>query len=199
MHAGLDRLDRDVFSQSGVRGVIVYDINDVAPPAGRTAEQVEADYRSLIRRSHARGIRVYCPTWAPDASLTTPTDERGKVNAWILNRKACDGVVDWDGVLRDPQMPATFRPDYFSDGMHPNVAGHRAIADATPLRWLRTCAGRRRIVLHVRGHARIFVDGRRVAVRHRRRVVLRHLRTGRTRVRIIRRGHVRVRSYRTCR
>jgi len=141
LHAGLTRAARDAFSQSGVTGIVVYDLNDIAPPASRTAEQVEADYRTLIAQSHARGIRVYCPTWAPDASLTTPTDERGRINTWILTSGACDGVVDWDAVLRDPLAPPTFRPDYFSDSMHPNPAGHRAIAAATPIGWFASTPG----------------------------------------------------------
>jgi hypothetical protein len=185
LHAGLKRAERDVFSQSGVTSVIVYDLNDIAPPTSRTAPQVEADYRKLIADSHARGIRVLCPTWPPDASLATPTDERSKISAWILSSGECDDVVDWGAVLRDPQAPDTFRPEYFSDGMHPNPAGHQAIADATPMRWFTTrplwtgsislpatkaCTSGRRFVLHLRAphgqplrSARVFVNGKQVA------------------------------------
>jgi lysophospholipase L1-like esterase len=192
LHAGLERAERDVFSQSGVTSVIAYDLNDIAPPASRTAEQVESDYRKLIAESHARGIRVFCPTWPPDASIATPTDERSKINAWILNSGECDDVVDWAAVLRDPQAPDTFRPEYFSDGIHPNPAGHQAIADATPLRWFtagplgtgsislpaaKACVSRRRFVIHLRAphgqplrSARVFVNGRQVAARRGRRL-----------------------------
>ncbi len=148
----------------GVTGVIAYDLNDIAPPTSHTAVQVEADYRKLVAESHARGIRVFCPTWPPDASLATPTDERSKINAWILSSGECDDVVDWSVVLRDPEQPNAFRPEYFSDGMHPNPAGHQAIADATPLRWFTApplasgstalsptgCVSRRRLVIHLR-------------------------------------------------
>jgi lysophospholipase L1-like esterase len=191
LHAGLDRAERDAFSQSGVTGVIAYDLNDIAPPTSHTAVQVEADYRKLVAESHARGIRVYCPTWPPDASLATPTDERSKINAWILSSGECDDVVDWSAVLRYPEQPNAFRPEYFSDGMHPNPAGHQAIADATPLRWFTApplasgstalsptgCVSRRRLVIHLRAphgqvlrSARVFVNGRQVAALHGRRL-----------------------------
>lgn len=228
LHAGLDRAERDAFSQSGVTGVIAYDLNDIAPPTSRTAVQVEADYRKLVAESHARGIRVFCPTWPPDASLATPTDERSKINAWILSSGECDDVVDWNAVLRDPEMPNTFRPEYFSDGIHPNSAGHQAIADATPLRWFtapplasgstalssKRCVSRRNFVIHLRAprgqalrSARVFLNGRQVAAPHGRRlragIDLRGLPRGIARVTIFlrtRSGHayVRTRVYRTC-
>src|SRR4051794_936011 len=186
LHAGLERAERDVFSQTGVAGVIVYDLNDIAPPTSRTAPQVEADYHKLIAASHLRGIRVLCPTWPPDASIATPTDERSKINAWILASGECDDIVDWAAVLRDPHAPDTFRPEYFSDGIHPNTAGHQAIADATPLRWFtarprwtgsialpangKACVSRTRFAIRLhapRGRrlrsARVFVDGRQIA------------------------------------
>jgi lysophospholipase L1-like esterase len=138
LHAGLKRMQRDVFSQTGVSGVALYDVNDVAPNGGsRTADQIEADYRTAIAESHKRGIRVFCSTWPPESTDLSPqaTDERNKLNAWILSSGACDDIVDWDRVLRDPYAPETYFPDYFSDSIHPNPAGHRAMANAVPLRW----------------------------------------------------------------
>lgn len=191
LHAGLTRAVRDAFSVSGVTAIIVYDINDVAVTNGRTAEQVEADYRTLVGEAHARGIRAYCPTWAPDASIASPTDERGKVNAWLLSGTTCDGVVDWDAVLRNPLAPQTFRADYFADGIHPNTAGHAAIADAVPLSWLTTaalggasistlCVSHRVVLLHLRAphgeklrSARVFLDGREIVARRGRRIAVR--------------------------
>jgi lysophospholipase L1-like esterase len=190
LHAGLTRTERDAFSVSGVTAIIAYDINDVAVFNGRTAEQVEADYRTLIAESHDRGIRVYCPTWAPDASIASPTDERGKVNAWLLTSQACDGVVDWDAVLRDPLAPQTFRPDYFADGIHPNPAGAKAMSDAVPLSWFTrpplggkaptVCVSRRVVVLHLRAprgevlrSARVFPGGREVTARQGHRITVR--------------------------
>ena len=134
LHAGLSRMSRDVFSQTGVTGVILYDINDLS---SRTAEQIIDDYRIAIRASHARKIEVFCPTWPPASQSTPgfPTQERSKLNAWILNSGECDDVVDWATVLEEQTTHMTYRPQYFADSIHPNQAGHKALADATPLRW----------------------------------------------------------------
>jgi lysophospholipase L1-like esterase len=232
LHAGMERVERDVFSQSGVTGVIPYDLNDIAPQAGRTAEQVIADYRKLIALSHPRGIRVLCPTWPPESTDLSPEaqQERDKINAWILTGGACDDVVDWDRVVRDPRAPLTYKPEYTtgSDTIHPNATGHRAMADAVPMRWFadaaspapapslglpsaRRCASRRRFVIHLRAprdqrirSARVFVNGREVATAHgRARVDLRGLPATLARVTIFLRtrsgrSYVRTRAYRTC-
>lgn len=225
LHAGLTRAERDAFSVSGVTAIIAYDINDVAVFNGRTAEQVEADYRTLVAESHDRGIRVFCPTWAPDVSIASPTDERGKVNAWLLSSQACDGVVDWDAVLRNPLVPQTFRLDYFADGIHPNPAGAKAMSDAVPLSWFTRsplggtatvpgCSSRRVIVLHLRAphgealrSARVFLDGRVVTTRRGRRITVRVSLRGLTRATArvttaltLRSGRtvVRTRVYRLC-
>lgn len=133
LHAGLSRLQRDVFDQTDVTGVILYDINDLAQ--GRTVGQVEADYRTAITESHARGLRVFCPTWAPESTDLSVESERHEINSWLLKGGACDGTVDWDAVLRNPANPDTYNPTYLSDTIHPNKFGHQAIADAVPLDW----------------------------------------------------------------
>lgn len=135
LNASLARLDRDVLTQTGVSGVMIYNINDIGQR--RTAEQIIADYRTVIRRAHARRVLAFCPTWPPAAQsmVGRPTEERSKVNAWILNSGECDGVVDWNEVLADAATGETYRAQYFADAIHPNDAGHRAMAEATPLRW----------------------------------------------------------------
>lgn len=140
---GLDRLERDVLTQSGVTGVIVYDLNGIGSniggvALGRTADEIIAEYRTLIARAHERGVLVLCPTWPPSTVLLPgqPTQEREKLNTWIMNSDECDDVVDWDAVVRDEFLPFTFKPQYQSETIHANAAGHRAMADATPvLRW----------------------------------------------------------------
>ena len=194
LHAGMERAARDVYSQSGVSAVIPYDLNDIAAQSNRTADQVIADYRRLIRESHPRGIRVLCSTWPPESTDFGPQSQaaRDAINRWVLNSGECDETVDWDRVVRDPNAPLTYNPQYTtgSDTIHPNAAGHKAMSDAVPLaRWFgdpassaaapslglpaaRRCASRRSFVIHVRAphrqrlrSVRVFVDGREVRTR----------------------------------
>jgi len=133
------RFARDVFTQTGVTGVILYDINDMDPQNGQTLAQVEANYKLAVQESHEHHIRVFCSTWAPEsvsdlAEITSA--ERSQINEWILNSGVCDDTVDWATVLADPNVPQTYNPVYFSDSIHPNAAGHAAMANATPVtRW----------------------------------------------------------------
>lgn len=129
-----ERFERDVLSQTGVTGVIIYNINDIALGM-RTAEEIIVDYRRVIRRSHRQGILTFCPTWGPQSHGTAGRAEKDKLNAWIRQSGECDAIVDWDAVLRDPNVNDTYRPEYFADSIHPNDAGHRAMAAATPFDW----------------------------------------------------------------
>jgi len=151
--AGLIRLDRDALRQPGVKYVIMgLGINDIAFPGSFTpqSEKVSAaslisGYRQLIKRAHRKGIRVIGTTLLPfegaffkDPPLTFYTDEkeavRQKVNAWIRDSKAFDGVLDFDAVVRDPSRPTRILPSYDSgDHLHPNDAGYTAQANAIPL------------------------------------------------------------------
>ena len=155
--SGLERFDRDVLRQPGVRYVIVgLGINDILMPGSLTpaAEKVSADnlisgYRQLIARAHRRGVRVIGTTnppaenaflalskSGPPITFYTPGKERvrQKVNEWILTSKEFDGVVDFDTVLRDPEHPTQLFPAYDSgDHLHPNDSGCKAEGDAVPL------------------------------------------------------------------
>jgi lysophospholipase L1-like esterase len=138
LHVGLARFTRDVLRQTGVKAVIVYNVNDLI---SRTAVQIAEDYRVLIRRAHAAGVQVYCPTWPPAAQsvpATVRNNERRKINNWLLQSRACDDVVDWDAVLRGSIVQDEYDPEYLFDGIHPNPAGHRALADSTPISWFRS-------------------------------------------------------------
>ncbi len=155
--AGLTRLDRDVLAQPGAKYVIVgLGINDIAFPGSLTsssesvtAAKLISGYRQLISRAHPKGVRVIGTTNPPfeeaflnlganSPRVTFYTQEkeavRVKVNEWILNGGAFDGVIDFDAVVRDPSHPARLLPGYDGgDHIHPNDAGYAASADAIPL------------------------------------------------------------------
>jgi len=146
----LARFERDVLSQAGVTHVIVLEgVNDLgtltreapaAPEAHKAlVEQVTAGYRQMIDRAHARGIKVIGATILPYSGSAYyhpgPESEadRQAINAFIRAPGNFDGVIDWDKALRDPAKPTHLLPAYDNDGLHPNLAGYKAMADAVPL------------------------------------------------------------------
>lgn len=137
-----NRFERDVLDQPGVRWVIFSDdpINDLGStrPAPSAAALIGATKR-LIKEAHARHIRFFCSTLTPyqGANYWRAEDEvaREQFNAFVRNRRnGCDGVIDQDAATHDPARPTWYLPAYDSgDHLHPNDAGHRAIADAVIL------------------------------------------------------------------
>jgi lysophospholipase L1-like esterase len=144
--SALSRFDRDVLAQPGVRWVIFSDdpINDLGsthPPP--TADALIAGVERLIARAHEKNVQFFCSTLTPyeGASYWTPSGEavREQVNTFLRSEKSsCDAVIDQDLATHDPVHPARYLPLYDSgDHLHPNDAGHRAIATEIDLRIFR--------------------------------------------------------------
>jgi len=151
--SGLARFDRDVLALPGVTHVVMLEgLNDLGfagatlgdlPLAGPD-ETFEADdliggYRQLIARAHAHGTKIIGGTLTPFAGIVgvpgyySPGKERARqaVNTWIRSAATFEGVIDFDAVLRDPTNPRRLQARYAAaDGLHPNDAGYRAMADA---------------------------------------------------------------------
>jgi lysophospholipase L1-like esterase len=141
--SALSRFDRDVLAQPGVRWVIFSDdpINDLGsthPPP--TAYALIGGIEQLIARAHEKNIQFFRSTLTPyeGASYWTPFGEaaREQVNAFLRSKKSgCDAVIDQDTATHDPAHPTRYLPLYDSgDHLHPNDAGHRAIATEIDLR-----------------------------------------------------------------
>jgi lysophospholipase L1-like esterase len=142
--AALDRFERDVLGQSGVRWLIVlHGVNDIGQAQGAAgAAAVQRDlivaYERIIDQAAARGIRVYGATILPFGGSFYDAPEREAarqaVNAWIRTSGRFHAVIDTDAALRDPANPARLLPLADSgDHLHPNEAGHRMIAEAVDL------------------------------------------------------------------
>lgn len=143
----LARLDRDVFSQPGVKWMTVMEgINDIGRGAQKgaqasdvvTSDEVIAGLRQIVERAHLHGIKVLGATLTPyeGAAYYSETGEtmRQAVNSWIRTGGAFDAVVDFDAVVRDPNNPKQIRPDFnIRDHLHPNDVGYQAMADAIDL------------------------------------------------------------------
>ncbi|MFF4535607.1 GDSL-type esterase/lipase family protein [Streptomyces aureus] len=141
----LARLDADVLSRAGVRALIVLEgVNDIkGNPEQSDPGALEDAYRLVVRRAHARGIRVVGGTITPYGghAAYTPAREavRQAVNAAIRTRGIFDAVADMDAAVRDPARPDRILPAYDpGDHLHFNDAGMRALADTIDLRSLLT-------------------------------------------------------------
>jgi lysophospholipase L1-like esterase len=144
--SALERFDRDVLMQPGVTHVIVLEgVNDVSggtsnpnPRNEISAEELIAGHQQLIDRAHERGLVILGATLTPIGSMRNITPERmaklAALNAWIRTSGAYDGVIDFHRVTRDPADTTRFLPAYDSgDGLHPNAAGFKVMAEAIDL------------------------------------------------------------------
>jgi lysophospholipase L1-like esterase len=152
--SGLNRFDRDVLNQPGVRDAIVLlGTNDLAfhdidpttfgPLAPcftnlvlPTVQQMIDGFKQLIAEAHASGIRIFGATITPNGAMDPASEqERLAINHWILTSGAFDGTVDFSSAIADPLDPSYMDPKYTTDpgGTHPNDAGYRKMAKAVNL------------------------------------------------------------------
>ena len=149
----LARFDRDVLAPAAVRWVIVFEgVNDlgglardgevrcgssIAALVETRDRGVSADYRARPCPRTARlSARRSRPMWARATIIPGPLSEadRQAVNDWIRAPGNFDAVIDFDGVVRDPQHPDQLLPAYdCGDHLHPSPAGYKAMGDAIPL------------------------------------------------------------------
>jgi lysophospholipase L1-like esterase len=143
--AAIERLDRDVLSHSGVRTVIWLEgINDFSDNGNAEVEAVQAAMIQAVGKMKSVGIRVIGAT-LPSAFKSSreghgsalQDQKRKAFNHFVLNSAVFDDVVDLDAVLTDHNtntLGSTFNFDSTlgepGDGIHPNRAGHAAIAHA---------------------------------------------------------------------
>ncbi|MEW2296547.1 SGNH/GDSL hydrolase family protein [Streptomyces sp. NPDC006743] len=144
--SALNRLDRDVLSQPGVRTVFLFEgVNDIKAHTGVTAADLIAGYREIAARAHAAGKCVVGATVGPFKGWgewdQAAESVRQEVNAFLRDSGEFDAVTDFDRVLRSPYDPERILP--FLDGgdhLHPNDKGMQAMADAVDLTAL-DCTG----------------------------------------------------------
>ncbi|MFJ9342327.1 FG-GAP-like repeat-containing protein [Streptomyces sp. NPDC101733] len=135
--SALSRLDRDVFAQSNVRTVVLYEgINDLALD-GASAESVKGAIRRICARAKARGIRVVVATIPAFGGYSAYSDAkeniRQQVNADIRSMTDADAHTDFDLATRDPDMPSQLLASVLRPGgddhLHFNDAGTKVLSD----------------------------------------------------------------------
>ncbi|HEY4265217.1 MAG TPA: GDSL-type esterase/lipase family protein [Micropepsaceae bacterium] len=131
---GVDRLERDVLSHSGISHVVLFEgTNDIR--RGATADQLIAGMKNIVARVKAKGIKIVGVTIIPRHAVvpgvadTGWNDEKSKirdrVNAWIRKEAGFDAVLDFDRVIRDPEHPEVMIQAYnCGDGVHPAPIGY---------------------------------------------------------------------------
>ncbi|SNY24171.1 Lysophospholipase L1 [Paractinoplanes atraurantiacus] len=136
--SALNRLERDVLAQTGVKWVIVADlgINDLGGADESGGDRLVAGLRQLIQRSHTAKVKVLCATLVPFAGSEgySSTGEAGRkvFNDFVRSADSgCDGVVDFDTAVHDSADPTRWNSRFDQgDHMHPNNAGMEALAAA---------------------------------------------------------------------
>jgi lysophospholipase L1-like esterase len=153
----VSRFERDVLGRTGVtHAILLIGVNDFGVPIrnnenspeqrAQLLADIKLGMKQLVERSHAHGICLIGGTMTPykASDYYHPTDlneaDRQDLNAWIRNSKTFDAVADFDAATRDADHPELFAKSAETlDGLHPGVGGQRLIAEAVPLKALRTC------------------------------------------------------------
>jgi lysophospholipase L1-like esterase len=140
------RFNQDVLAQPGRRWVILLEgINDIGNTlccgSSPDANQLIGADRQILAAAHALGLKVYGMTLLPYKGAVYYTDageqKRETLNDFIRNSGEFDAVFDTDKALQDPANPLQLNPAYDSgDHLHPNEAGHAAIANTVDIKLL---------------------------------------------------------------
>ena len=143
---GLERLERDVLTHSGITDVIVFmGTNDIRREA--SAADVIAGLETIATRVKARGLKVTGATIIPRHDVPPSGTNSGwnaaktrishQVNAWMMGSAAFDHVIDFARVVRDAARPDLIDPAYNCDGIHPTPRGYYEMGNALNLDWFR--------------------------------------------------------------
>jgi membrane dipeptidase len=124
------RFDRDVLANAPAAVIIIAGVNDVYQ--GRPVAEVTANLRAMYDRAAAAGIPVIAGSIVPYNTATADANRKmHEINAWIAAQAARDPNV----FAVDTRTAAAARDDgdrlaASPDGLHPDVEGYRAMAEA---------------------------------------------------------------------
>jgi lysophospholipase L1-like esterase len=135
---GLERLDRDVLSHSGITHVVLFmGTNDIRREIG--AEEVEAGIKEIVTRIKAKGIKVVGVSIIPrhpdsNGWSDAKTRIRNQVNDWLRTKAGFDAFIDFDKIVRSPGNHDLLDPAYnCGDGVHPSPIGYYLMGKSVDL------------------------------------------------------------------
>ncbi len=123
------RFARDVAANRPSVVIILAGVNDIYQ--GGSAEQVIGELKGLYAKATEQGIMVVACTILPYRGIDkSRRAAMTQVNSWISDYSAANKLLfcDLAGVVRDPAAPWQLAGS--PDGLHPDVAGYRAMGEA---------------------------------------------------------------------
>jgi lysophospholipase L1-like esterase len=124
------RFDADVIARKPAVVVIIAGVNDVYQ--GRPAQAVTDQLSAMYTRARDAGIRVVAGSIIPYNTATPDQNARmHEINDWIRAQARADGRVTFVDTRAAVAAPGD--PDRLAsspDGLHPDAAGYRKMAEA---------------------------------------------------------------------
>jgi lysophospholipase L1-like esterase len=124
----LERLPRDVLREAPDYVVFLAGVNDVY--RGRSVPSVQSNLSEMYARARAAGIRTVAASILPYSPISrTQASALHELNGWIEANARALGIAfcDLNRITSDPKNPDRLAGS--PDGLHPDVTGHRRMAD----------------------------------------------------------------------
>ena len=140
--AAVNRYQRDLFGQEGVKWIILFEaVNDLgyARNGEQTAQRIIDVYKQIVREAHQKGIRVFGATITPFKGNNYYSDHhekgRQRLNEWIRTTKMLDGVIDFDQAVSNPQDREAMQRQFLfeNDWLHLNAQGYETMGNCIDL------------------------------------------------------------------
>ena len=140
--AAVNRYERDLFGQEGVKWIILFEaVNDLgyARNGEQTAQRIIDVYKQIIREAHQKGIRVFGASITPFKGNNYYSDHnekgRQRLNEWIRTTKMLDGVIDFDQAVGNPQDREAMQRQFLfeNDWLHLNAQGYETMGNCIDL------------------------------------------------------------------
>lgn len=133
----LTRYKRDALEQPGVKYVMIFEgVNDIGN--GASASSVTNAFKQITADAKKAGFITIGATITPfggNSYYSSGHEQaRKQVNQFVKTKGNFDFVVDFAAAIENKADPTKMDSKYNGgDGLHPNVAGYQAMANAFPL------------------------------------------------------------------